>query len=73
MMASLRLAITILRLVGATSLAATLRYHARRPGYRPMFAADQHQPAPTTGRTNPVPVEPRLPGATARKLGSATR
>ena len=32
MMASLRnLAITILRLAGATSIAAALRYHARRP------------------------------------------
>jgi hypothetical protein len=32
-MASLRnLAITILRVTGQTSLAAALRYHARRPG-----------------------------------------
>ena len=35
-MAALRnLAITILRLAGATSIAAALRYHARRPG-RPL-------------------------------------
>jgi hypothetical protein len=35
-MASLRnLAITILRLAGHTSIAAALRYHARRPG-RPL-------------------------------------
>ncbi len=35
-MASLRnLAITILRLAGATSIAAALRYHARRPA-RPL-------------------------------------
>jgi predicted transposase YbfD/YdcC len=37
-MASLRnLAITILRLTGATCIAAALRYHARRPG-RPLRA-----------------------------------
>jgi hypothetical protein len=37
-MASLRnLVVTILRLAGATSIAAALRYHARRPG-RPLQA-----------------------------------
>jgi hypothetical protein len=30
-MASLRMAITILRLTGETSIAAALRHHARRP------------------------------------------
>jgi len=40
-MASLRnLAITILRLTGQTSIAAALRYHARRPG-RPLQAVMQ--------------------------------
>jgi hypothetical protein len=34
-MASLRKAIAILRLAGATCIAAALRYHARRPG-RPL-------------------------------------
>lgn len=34
-MASLRMVITILRLAGEASIAATLRYHARRPS-RPL-------------------------------------